>query len=384
MYGYKYCCSPRCCIFPLQGPTGAAGPAGPAGPEGVQGIRGLIGPTGVRGAQGDTGPIGLQGPIGPQGIQGLQGLQGPAGPQGVQGENGLDGVGLNILASYDTYAEFIAAHPTGSPGEAYLVDGFLYVWSSSTNSWENVGYIRGPQGIQGIQGPQGIQGEVGPTGPAGLQGIQGEQGSPGAEGAAGPTGPQGLQGIQGEPGAAGQEGPAGPIGLTGEQGPTGPQGIQGIQGVTGPQGEAGPTGPTGAASVSPTTQNATLAINPLSLANNTLISYTVLISNGSDIIFPSNTAISLASERVYLISYIVNAELDINSEITITPRVNGVDQPSFSSLNETGSTLSTASTSATFLLNTVLYPTPVTLSFAYYGSATGLNPVGSISIVEVT
>ena len=160
-----------------QGPPGPQGIQGPAGPQGLTGLTGPKGDDGAPGQQGAQGPPGEAGPAGLQGPQGAQGDVGPQGPQGIQGVQGADGVGLNILDSYDDYETFIAAHPTGNPGDAYLVDGDLYVWDSSTSSWDNVGNIRGPEG------PQGIQGIAGPQGEEGVQGIQGAQG---------PTGPQGA------------------------------------------------------------------------------------------------------------------------------------------------------------------------------------------------
>ena len=262
------CCNPCCMVGPqgpqgIQGRPGAQGPMGPTGPTGTTGTadvitigdtitaepeedaavidvggspnhnlqfripRGATGATGAAGDIGATGPTGVGitgatgaiGPTGPQGIQGPEGMQGPqgeqgvTGPQGPQGEAGEDGIGLNILDSYDDYDTFIAEHPTGNPGDAYLVNGYLYVWSSSTSSWNNVGYIRGPQGPQGIQGEQGLQGEQGP------QGIQGPQG------------------LQGDPGPIGPTGSTGPTGVTGTEGTTGPTGATG---ETGPQGERGP------------------------------------------------------------------------------------------------------------------------------------------------
>lgn len=165
----------------LPGSAGLQGAPGPAGPQGEQGIQGVAGPTGPQGEQGSPGASGATGPQGVQGIQGIQGEAGPIGPQGVQGEAGEDGVGLNILDSYEDYDTFIAAHPTGNPGDAYLVDGHLYVWDSTTSSWDNVGYIRGPQGPQGLQG---VPGDIGPTGPQGDQGIQGIQGPTGSTGTA--------------------------------------------------------------------------------------------------------------------------------------------------------------------------------------------------------
>jgi hypothetical protein len=111
------------------------------------------------------------------------------GPIGIQGVQGVIGTGVNILGSYPTYAALIAAHPTGNPGDAYIVTdtGDLYVWSSNTNSWVNVGTIVGPQGTQGAQGTQGL---TGIQGPFGIQGITGS----------GAQGTQGTQGIQGETG----------------------------------------------------------------------------------------------------------------------------------------------------------------------------------------
>lgn len=74
---------------------------------------------------------------------------------------------------------------------------------------EQVGSLRGPQGIQGEQGPKGDKGDKGDTGeqgPQGEQGIQGPKGDKGDKGDKGEQGPQGIQGIQGE---TGPQGPAG-------------------------------------------------------------------------------------------------------------------------------------------------------------------------------
>ena len=113
-----------------------------------------------------------------RGPQGEQGPQGPEGPQGAQGPAGADGTGVTILGSYATVGELQTTHPTGSPGDAYLVAGSLYVWDQVGQEWDNVGSIQGPKGDQGDQGP---------TGPTGAQGSQGEQGPMGATGARGAT-----------------------------------------------------------------------------------------------------------------------------------------------------------------------------------------------------
>ncbi len=166
----------------FRGPQGEMGPQGEEGPQGVQGIHGAIGPTG---------------PMGPQGIQGEQG------PMGEKGEKGTDGTSVTILGSYSSLEELKQYHSKGSPGQSYLVDDSLYVWSEEQQEWSNVGKIRGPQGVQGIQG------KTGPTGPRGLPGETGPQGPQGEEG------PQGVQGLRGEPGPRGPQGIQGPQGLPG-------------------------------------------------------------------------------------------------------------------------------------------------------------------------
>lgn len=119
-------CLPKPCQCTCTGATGPAGPQGPAGPAGAQG------PPGPAGAQGPPGPTGAQGDIGPTG---------PAGSDGT-----------TIKGSYDTLDELIKDHPTGNPGDAYLIGGDLYVWNSDTNAWEKVGSLIGPTGPAGSDG----------------------------------------------------------------------------------------------------------------------------------------------------------------------------------------------------------------------------------------
>lgn len=104
------------------------------------------------------------------------------GEQGPQGEKGADGTGVTILGSYNSVEELKTAHPTGNLGDAYLVEGILYVWSETELDWVDVGDIKGPKGDKGEQGPQGEQGVQGPQGEQGVQGPQGEQGPAGADG----------------------------------------------------------------------------------------------------------------------------------------------------------------------------------------------------------
>ncbi len=188
----------------MRGPIGPTGPQGIEGPQGKQGPQGLPGPQGIEGKQGPQGEIGPTGPIG------HQGEKGEPGPQGAKGN---DGTSVTILGSFSSYEDLIAKHPKGEIGNSYLVGENLYVWSEETNSWTNVGVIKGPQGESG---PQGLPGPIGPAGPEGPTGPKGEQGN---------QGPRGLQGLQGPPGPQGEQG------LQGERGPQGPQGPQGLPGL---------------------------------------------------------------------------------------------------------------------------------------------------------
>lgn len=263
---------------------------GPKGDKGETGSQGPVGPQGLQGEQGIQGPQGIQGEKGPKGDAGEQGPEGPQGPKGEKGDPGKDGTGVTILGSYATEEDLYAAHPTGSMGDSYIVDGNLYVWNGEGLSWMNVGNIQGPKGDKGDQGEQGIQGPKGETGPEGPQGAPGVQGIEGPQGLQGLQGPEGKQGPQGEPGPKGDTGATGPKGDTGEkgeqgpkgdkgdaftyadftteqlaalvgpqgpkgdkgdqgvegpQGPEGKQGIQGIQGLKGDKGDTGDIGPTG-------------------------------------------------------------------------------------------------------------------------------------------
>ena len=218
------------CVKTAQNSAGPTGPTGPAGADGQNGATGPTGPAGANGQDGAAGPTGATGPTGPK---------------------GKDGTGVNILGSYASEEALREAHPTGNPGDAYLVNGDLYVWSANENDWDNVGTIEGPQGdagpagSTGPTGPTGATGATGPTGPAGKDGANGQDGTPGEVGPTGPQGAPGNNGQDGAPGATGPTGPTGPTGATGADGLVGPTGDVGATGPTGPTGATGATGPVG-------------------------------------------------------------------------------------------------------------------------------------------
>lgn len=81
-----------------------------------------------------------------QGIQAFSKITFVRNDTGLNGKDGADGTGVTILGSYDTLSALQAAHPTGNPGDAYIIGAYLYVWAVDDAEWENVGRIQGPAG----------------------------------------------------------------------------------------------------------------------------------------------------------------------------------------------------------------------------------------------
>ena len=203
------------------------------------------------------------------------------GDTGPKGDTGDIGIGTIIKGHYNNYAEFIVVHPSGSLGDAYIVDGSYYYWNE--NGWANAGSVKGDTGETGPKGDKGDKGDTGATGSkgdkgdTGATGAKGEQGLKGDTGDTGAVGPAGQTGPKGDTGATGasvsikgsyntyeeliDEHPTGNDGdsylvnrslyvwngtswenvgnIKGEKGDTGPQGIQGIKGDTGETGGTG-------------------------------------------------------------------------------------------------------------------------------------------------
>ena len=65
---------------------------------------------------------------GATGLKGDTGDTGATGEKGDTGETGPQGYSTIIKGSYANYADLIAAHPTSTTGDAYLVDVELYVY----------------------------------------------------------------------------------------------------------------------------------------------------------------------------------------------------------------------------------------------------------------
>ena len=260
---------------------------GEKGDTGDKGVKCDTGAKGSKGDKGETGSTGQQGEQGPKGDTGDTGPRGDTGPAGPTGDTGATGAGLTIKGSYNTYEELIHNHPTGNPGDSYLVNGFLYVWNG--NTWENVGNIKGDTGdtgdtgAKGDTGDAGIKGDTGPKGDTGntgasgfsptvnvnhemgeiiittedgnlvisfdeLKGDKGAKGDTGATGAKGDTGkpfeysdftPEQLVDLKGATGDTGATGQTGSKGDTGDKGDTGATGSKGDTGERGPKGDTG-------------------------------------------------------------------------------------------------------------------------------------------------
>ena len=102
------------------------------------------------------------------------------GDTGPKGDTGDIGIGTVIKGHYDNYSEFIAVHPSGSLGDAYIVDGSYYYWNE--NGWANAGSVKGDTGATGEKGQQGPKGDTGDTGATGDTGPAGAKGDTGATG----------------------------------------------------------------------------------------------------------------------------------------------------------------------------------------------------------
>lgn len=232
-------------------PEQLAGLKGDTGPQGIKGDKGDKGDTGEKGDTGDKGETGTTGEKGETGAKGDTGDTGPAGPRGQtgpKGDTGATGVGTLIKGSYNTYEELIHDHPTGNSGDAYIVNGSLYVWSS--NAWENVGNIKGDTGDTG---PQGVKGDTGAKGDTGNTGAKGDTGASGYSPSISVDHADrtiiidseessdiiSFDELKGDTGATGDKGDTGNTGATGATGATGKTGAKGDTGDTGPKGDTG-------------------------------------------------------------------------------------------------------------------------------------------------
>lgn len=119
-------------------------------------------------------------------LKGEQGPRGPEGPRGLSGQDGKDGTGVNIIGELPSENDLPSV---GAPGDAYMIAGDLYVWQNNSNTWKNVGPIRGPQGKSAydIAVENGFEGTMEEW----IVSLKGEQGIPGTKGDPGEKGEPG-------------------------------------------------------------------------------------------------------------------------------------------------------------------------------------------------
>ena len=180
----------------MDGEKGDKGDKGDTGDRGLTGPQGIQGETGAKGDKGDKGDTGERGLTGPRGLDGEPGVagrsstiqigsvvsgetpmitntgtendaifnftlpKGDKGDKGDNGEDGQDGKSFDIKGQYPNYAALVAAHPTGSAGEAYFVgtdnNPDLYIWLTDDQTWYNNGKIAGVKGDKGDTGDPGF------------------------------------------------------------------------------------------------------------------------------------------------------------------------------------------------------------------------------------
>ncbi|TKD48839.1 G5 domain-containing protein, partial [Streptococcus mitis] len=131
--------------------------------------------------------------------------------------NGTDGANGAAGAAGRNGAELLSGPkpPTsndGKDGDTYIDATTGDVYKKEGENWNQIGNIRGPQGLKGEAGV------AGPQGPKGDQGAQGLQGPAGRDGAQGPAGRDGREGVPGPAGRDGRDGAQGPAGRDGRDG----------------------------------------------------------------------------------------------------------------------------------------------------------------------
>lgn len=66
------------------------------------------------------------------------------GDTGPTGPTGPTGTSLTIRGTYDSLQDLEEAHPTGETGDAYIINGNIYLWDNTF--WNDLGPFRGQIG----------------------------------------------------------------------------------------------------------------------------------------------------------------------------------------------------------------------------------------------
>lgn len=95
----------------------------------------------------------------------LDGMKGDRGEPGERGEKGDDGRSFSVQAQYSSEEAMREAHPTGSEGDAYLVENEtdtpdLWYWNVEESDWYCYGPLAGARGERGEPGPTGFSPDI--------------------------------------------------------------------------------------------------------------------------------------------------------------------------------------------------------------------------------
>ncbi len=141
---------------PSQGPSGDRGGRSvpTIGPNGNWVVNGLDTGRPARGLPGPVGPTGSMPTytIGTNGNYIVNGVDSGVSRRSIDGDTGTQGATGTIVGSYNSVNELSAAHPTGIPGEHFLINRDVYGFAVNENRWVRVGPLGGPTGPTGGAG----------------------------------------------------------------------------------------------------------------------------------------------------------------------------------------------------------------------------------------
>ena len=88
---------------------------------------------------------------------------------------GVTNINRNMPAvngAFNSYEDLIKRHPSGTKGEAYLVDENIYIWDNERGTWVDAGRMGGAKGDKGEKGEKGDKGDKGDVGAAGPEKLK--------------------------------------------------------------------------------------------------------------------------------------------------------------------------------------------------------------------
>ena len=226
--------------------NGTDGANGAAGRNGAELLSGPKAPTSNDGKDGDTYIDATTGDVYKKEGGNCNQIGNIRGPQGLPGRDGRDG-----RDGKDVLNGKVDPTTEGKDGDKYVNTETGDVFVKNNGTWEKEGNIKGPKGDQGAQGLQGRDGREGVPGPAGRDGRDGRDGKDVLNGKVDPTteGKDGDKYVNTETGDVfvKNNGTWEKEGnLKGPKGDKGAEGAQGPKGADGAQGLPGRDGRDGA------------------------------------------------------------------------------------------------------------------------------------------